>query len=527
MKSKSSKKQKSNIEDKKENEKSFWGVNFLYCVCFFSGLFIMTIEMLGFRLLAPYFGYSMYVWGSLIGIIMAALSAGYLIGGSLADRYPKRELLYFMIFLAGLYEGIISFIYRPLLLFSRGQGLIFGSITATILLFGIPMILLSTVSPFIIRLLAEEKKIGITAGKIYSISTVGSIFGTFLSSFYLIPSFGSHKTLLISVAGLLLIGIAGLASRRKALFLLLLFFLPLAFNYCDLPYGKNTVFVKESPYSHIEVVKLGEWLALKPQDNFYHSLYHPRHIMTGNEWDYYCLAPVVQHKSQEVLILGMGGGTSVRQFLHFWPQMHIDALDIDPVVADVATELFEIPKDNPKLNIIIGDARAFLQNNSKKYDFIQIDIFRGGVFIPFYLATEEFFTLCREDLGENGLIIMNVNIPVEGENMGSDGPTLFGCMGNTISKIFPSVFYVALDTGNAVFLAFREEISLTDLKKRLSIMNIDDKDLKKLVFYSKDNIEEYAVDSNSFVLTDDYSPVDELTYPIAAALFNDKGDKMK
>jgi MFS family permease len=155
----------------------------LYGVCFVAGMFVMTLEMLGFRMLAPYFGYSIYVWGSLIGIIMLALSCGYIIGGSVADKYPSPSILFGMILIAGLLAAVISFFYRAILLFCQSLGLISGSIIATILLFAGPMILLSTVSPFLIRLLAKENKVGTTAGRIYSLSTVGSIFGTFLAFF--------------------------------------------------------------------------------------------------------------------------------------------------------------------------------------------------------------------------------------------------------------------------------------------------------------------------------------------------------
>ena len=186
----------------------------LYAVCFLAGGSIMTLEMLGFRLLAPYFGYSIYIWGSLIGIIMLALSCGYIIGGSVADRYPYPSILFGMILFAGLLTAIISFFYRSILLFCQNFGLIPGSIAATILLFAGPLIFLSSVSPFLIRLLAKENKVGTTAGRIYSLSTVGSIFGTFLASFWLIPSLGSHKTLIITVISLVLIGAGGLAFSK-------------------------------------------------------------------------------------------------------------------------------------------------------------------------------------------------------------------------------------------------------------------------------------------------------------------------
>jgi len=214
----------------------------LYVVCFVAGMFVMTLEMLGFRLLAPYFGYSIYVWGSLIGIIMLALSCGYIIGGSVADRYPHPPILFGMIFFAGLLTAIISFFYRPILIFCQSLGLISGSIAATILLFAGPLIFLSSVSPFLIRLLVKENKVGTIAGRIYSLSTVGSIFGTFLASFLLIPSLGSHKTLIITVISLVLIGAGGLTFSKMKFALLGLILVPMVFNYPDPPYEKNTVY---------------------------------------------------------------------------------------------------------------------------------------------------------------------------------------------------------------------------------------------------------------------------------------------
>jgi MFS family permease len=490
---------------------------FYYTAAFITGLFIMALEMLGFRLLAPYFGYSTYIWGSLIGIIMTALAIGYFLGGSIADRFPRPELLFSSIFLAGLYTGIITFIYKKILLFSQGFGLIGGSIAATVLLFAFPMLLLSTVSPFMIRLLAEEKRIGTTAGKIYSISTAGSIIGTFFASFYLIPALGSHKSLIICAVFLLCTGIAGLLAYKKESALLVFLILPFIFNYAGPPPAKKIIFSKESPYSHVEVETQGKWLWLKPENNFIYSIYHPERIVTGYYWDYYCIAPIIQNKAGNCLVLGMGGGTSVRQFLHFWPDLNIDALDIDPVVVNVATSMFGIPQNAPNLNIIIEDARTYLQKTEKKkYDFIQIDLFRGGVSIPFYLATKEFFELCQDRLKPGGLIIMNVNALQKND---AEGPTLSGCIGNTISEVFPSVYNIDLATGNSVFLAFSDKKTEADLLRDLKGSDAIPQELQEMVNMVSSNFEPYLADSDSYVLTDDHAPLDELAFPVAVAAF--------
>lgn len=491
---------------------------YLYGIAISAGFFIMVLEMLGFRLLAPYFGYSTYVWGSLIGIIMMALSGGYLLGGFWADRYQGSLILFLAVFLSGLYIAVISFFYQAILLYTMKLGLVGGSIGGSVILFALPMLLLSTVSPFAIKILARKDRIGTTAGTIYSVSTLGSIAGTFFASFYLIPVLGSHKTLVISAVFLMLAGLAGLFFYRKTSALLLLFILLALGNLPEPCPGANVVFARESPYSHVRVEAMEKWLILKPGNHFIHSIYNPDHILTGNVWDYYCLAPCLQNQAQNCLVLGMGGGTSVRQYLHYWPDLHIDALDIDPLMVEVATNLFGIPKDSPQLNTIVEDARLYLSNNpGKKYDFIQVDLYRGGVDIPFYLTTREFFILCREHLQPGGMIIMNVNVL---KDPAAGTPTLYGCIGNTLAEIFPSLYCIDLVSGNCIFLAFSEDQSLDELRQKLIDASSIPSDLQKLSSGSVRSILPYQMDAASFIITDDKAPIDQLTYPIAAASFS-------
>ncbi len=496
---------------------------FLYGVAFIAGFFIMVLEMLGFRLLAPYFGYSTYVWGSLIGIIMTALALGYLLGGFLADRYTIDWLGFWALLLSGLYTTVISFSYKKILLFSQGMGLAGGSITASIILFAFPMLMLSTVSPLLIKRLAREDKIGSTAGTIYSISTVGSIAGTFLASFYFIPVLGSHKTMIICAVVLIMAGVAGAFLHKKNPVLLLIFIGLAAWNYPEPLPGANVVYAGESPYSHVRVEALGRWLILKPGSNFIHSIYNPDCILSGNVWDYYCLAPCIQDDAQNCLVLGMGGGTSVRQYLHYWPGLQIDALDIDPLMVELANTMFGIPKDLPRLNIVVEDARSYLVGHpERKYDFIQVDLYRGGVDIPFYLTTREFFTLCQEHLKPGGMIIMNVNVLKDPTGA---GPTLHGCIGNTLEDIFSSLYTLDLNSGNSIFLAFNEEKSLRDITQQLQDFSSIPGDLLKLSTGSSSKISPYQADVNSFIITDDKAPIDQLTYPIAVEAFKSASEK--
>src|SRR5205085_4281114 len=183
---------------------------------FVSGMASLAVEFGAARLLAPYFGSSLYVWGVLIGLILVYLSAGYVVGGRLADRYPGADLLFQLTAWAGLWIGLIPLISYPILQLSQrgfatlSAGLVLGALLAVVALFAVPVILLGCVSPFAIRLLLRAVESGgNTAGAVYALSTAGSILGTFLPVFYFIPTFGTRPTLMGFSLVLVLTSVAG------------------------------------------------------------------------------------------------------------------------------------------------------------------------------------------------------------------------------------------------------------------------------------------------------------------------------
>jgi len=192
---------------------------------FVSGMASLAIEFGASRLMAPYFGASLYVWGTLIGLVLIYLSVGYVIGGRLADRRPSASLLFQLTAWAGLWIGLVPLVAYPILLASQqgfatlSVGLFLGTLIAVLLLFAVPTILLGCVSPFAIRLLLRDVHTGgNTAGAVYALSTGGSILGTFLPVFWLIPAFGTRPTLIIFSVALLLISVTGLWSQPSKRF---------------------------------------------------------------------------------------------------------------------------------------------------------------------------------------------------------------------------------------------------------------------------------------------------------------------
>ncbi|MCA1602878.1 MAG: fused MFS/spermidine synthase [Acidobacteria bacterium] len=180
-----------------------------------TGACIMALELVAFRLYAPYFGYSMYVWGSMISVMMAALAVGYALGGWMADRSRTDQPLYGIILLSAAYQLVIIYTVHSFLPTLARSGDFTGVILATLIIFALPISALATVAPFVIRLLARVGSVGVTAGTIYALATVGSVAGVFATSFFLVPSFGTRVTLMTACAATAMIGLAGLFARRR------------------------------------------------------------------------------------------------------------------------------------------------------------------------------------------------------------------------------------------------------------------------------------------------------------------------
>src|SRR5579863_9932539 len=197
------------------------GARLLILLVFVSGACSLAVELAASRLLAPYFGTSLFIWANLIGLILVYLTVGYYVGGRIADRFPRAPVLYGMTTVAAFLISLIPFISRPIMHWSQSSfatysiGVFYGSLVSVILLFALPMILLGCVSPFAIRLSIDQLgRSGRTAGQLYAISTAGSILGTFLPVLWLIPTIGTRLTFFVFALALLLMSIIGLVATR-------------------------------------------------------------------------------------------------------------------------------------------------------------------------------------------------------------------------------------------------------------------------------------------------------------------------
>jgi len=385
----------------------------LNAVVFCAGVASLATEIGAARLLAPYYGSSTIVWANVIGLILASLSVGYWFGGRIADRWPSPRVLGRIVLFAAVLIAIVPFAAGPFLdvsvngLDQVSAGAAIGSFFAVLALFALPVTLLGMVAPFAMRLAIEDvREAGSVAGRLYALSTAGSLLGTFLAALVAIPAIGTRRTLLCAA---LLVGLSGavLLGRRWLLLAAGLGAL-LAVPAGAVRAEPGLIYEKESRYQFIHVTQLHGVRRLYLNEGLaVHSIWRRDSVLTGGEWDtYLAVPPLLGRPLRRVAILGNAGGTTARAMGVFYPQARIDGVELDPAVTAVGRRLFGLG-DNPRLHVITADARPFLRRTDDRYDLIVIDAYRPP-YVPFYLATREFFRLARSRLEPGGAIVLNV-----------------------------------------------------------------------------------------------------------------------
>ncbi len=390
----------------------------LEIIVFICGAVVMIIELDGSRILAPYLGTSIIVWTCLIGIILGSLSIGYFYGGLLADKRPSYGLLAAIILAAGIFVGLLAAFKEILLAFfeNLNTALELKSVIATLALFAPPGILLGMVSPFALKLKVDDlEKTGKTAGNLYALSALGSIFGTFLAGFFLIPALGN--TLILLIIALSLIAVALLAkfsftrlvvSLAACLVLLAFFFIrPAAAgakNFIDLDTKYNRIWI----YDDVDADTARPVKIMKFENSAWQSamfLDNPKELVF-KYLKYFDLAFHFNPAVRDALLIGGAAYSYPKYFIDSYPQANLDVIEIDPGLTGFAKKYFAL-QDNPRLKIIHQDGRVFLNKNRKLYDAILIDAF-FSVSIPAHLTTLEMAESLKKSLADDGVVILNL-----------------------------------------------------------------------------------------------------------------------
>ena len=428
-------------------------------------------EIAAVRLLAPYFGASTVVWANTIGIVLVALSVGYWLGGRWADRWPDRQRLCLVTLGAAVLLALVPFAADPLLgaavdaLDSISAGAFLGSLVGVLLLVAIPVMLLGTVSPWAIRLAVERvEQAGEVAGRLYALSTAGSLVGTLTSALLFIPLVGTRRTFLIFAFAIALIAVAGLRPmRRYALApaaIVVLAALPVGTLKAETESG-TVIHEADTEYQYARVVERDDGTRLLElnEGQAQHSVYHPDTVLTGDVWDGHLVLPFtsLERPPRRVAILGNAAGTTSRAYEEFFPGTRVDGVEIDAELSDIGREYFDM--NNPRLHLYHEDARPFLRRIDARYDVISVDAYRQP-YIPFYLSTEEFFELCRDRLAPGGVLIVNAGHP-EGQD------DLEKVLSATIGEAFPNVLRHPIEDTNTLIVASEAPISAERLRNRL------------------------------------------------------------
>jgi predicted membrane-bound spermidine synthase len=381
------------------------------------------------------------------------LALGYYIGGILADRYPSATLLFAITALAGFTAGLVPFLARPVLESSLGAidnvdaGAFYGSLIGVIILLAVPITAFGCVTPFAIRLRATGvSSAGNTAGRVWALSTVGSILGSFLPVLLLIPLVGTKRTflamslivLMLSAAGLFASrsrGIAGIAVALAAI--LITINVAVASSPIKPPYRGELVEEAESAYHYIQVLEDdGAYLLALNEGHAIHSIYDPDTPVTGGPWDYFAIAPLFLEDANagvdRSLIIGLAGGTAARTLLEVYPESTVDGVEIDEEIVRLGKRYFSL--DDPRITTHIEDGRYFLTTPGESYDLIGIDAYRQP-YIPFHLTTTEFFEETARHLTDNGVVVVNAG------RTESDY-RLVEALASTMLSVFPHVYLI-------------------------------------------------------------------------------------
>jgi spermidine synthase len=400
----------------------------------------LGVEIAAARLLAPYFGASTIVWANTIGIVLVALSAGYWFGGKVADRNPDPARLGALVLLAAALIAVVPFAARPFLSFSVDAfdslsiATFGGSLFGVLILVAVPVALLGAVAPWAARLAVgdDAQGAGEAVGRLYAISTAGSLVGTMTSALVAIPLLGAQRTFIAFALALGLVAI--LVLGRRALPVTAALALALAIPPGSIKEGEDerVLYEGETVQQYVRIVERedGSRAMELNEGQAVHSLWKPGTYLTDDYWDGMVVLPTIGHvEPRKIAILGNAGGTVARAFGHYFPRTAVDAVEIDGELTSLGRKYLGL--DNPRMEAFTEDARPWLKSADGGYDAILVDAYRQP-YIPFYLTTAEFFDLAAERLAPGGVVIVNVGHPE-----GSDA--LEQVLGATMASAFPRV----------------------------------------------------------------------------------------
>jgi spermidine synthase len=452
-----------------------------------SGAAVMVIEILGTRILSPYYGLGVQVWAALITVTLISLAVGYWVGGMLADRHPSPALFHGMLVLAGLTTLAMRTVASPVTAAFASMGIEAGALASALVIFGPALFLLGTMTPFACRLHpGRTTRTGSTVGRLYAVSTVGSVIGALLAGFILIPHWPVSR---IFQATAILLGITGaiglIVARRRigiiAAIVALLGFIPIEGAASAAIFGVTVVRDEQTFYSRVQTVDADgqRWLMMDGLVHTHISLVTPDDAIQCEYVRCAELVPAVRPGARRFLSIGCGGGAMLR--LLEGKGRTFDVIDVDPTVIRTAREDFGA--DVTGATFHVGDGRMFVRNGGT-WDAVLLDVVSTEV-MPEHLSSVEFLLELKSHLTPDGVVLMN--------SVGRPDGRVLDSFGRTMRSAFTHVlaFTAHLDerSTNVLWLASDEPLTLPE-------------DLRQAYEWRA-----YETGDTGVILTDDYNPV--------------------
>ena len=500
------------------------GALVIYTVAFVTGAIVMSFEMLGSRYLNPYFGSGIYTWASLISTVLIALTVGYFLGGTLADRTASPAVLAATVIIGSAYLLALPSFAQAVLEFVLGSvdDIRAGSLISSLALMFFPVTFLGMYSPFAIRLLLRSaQRSGRVSGAVYGVSTAGSIVGTLGTTFFLIPMIGSRAiTLTLGAIGLIsglgLLALSRLERRASGALAVVLFasaalttipcraesLIDEGVRAAMLKRGNGRIAHIETEYNDVFITKRQNQLVMSFQVKGWDYTESVANLTDADDLplryaQVMTIATVYPETPKNILMLGLGGGSISTYLGRFMPEAAITTVEIDPGVIGAAKTYFGL-LETERMRYRAGDGRVFLNRSSEMYDLILLDAYRGG-YVPFHLLTREFYALVRQRLAPGGAAAFNVH----------DGTKLYASTVRTLGEVFPALDLYPTGLGETIAVATTAPLGKEVLERKAAALQERHRfrfPLPQILQRRMDKPQSQAATGD--IITDDFAPAD-------------------
>ncbi len=499
-----------------------------YIITFIASFCILVIEIVAGRILAPFVGVSLYTWTSIIGVVLAGISIGAFLGGQMADRFPGKKTLGWLLLISGIATILISPVTNVVAGYRFPTTLMLRILIVTAITFFVPSCILGMISPVVVKLAVRNlDKVGKVVGKIYAVSTLGSITGTFFAGFFLISWMGTRHIILTMGGILILTAVVwgSLFRTRKPLVAFLLFPSLFVIGLYDVAFKPqltaDTCYYKESDYYTLKLKNAKSKDGKTPLkalilDNLVHSyvdLDNPLHIEYQYERIYAEALKWRFKKDKQFRSLAIGGGgyTFPRYMEAYYPNALLDVVEIDPEVTKIVYKYLGLPSDT-RIRSYNEDGRWFVMNCKDRYDVIFADAY-NDLSIPYHLTTKEFAQNLKNIMNPGGILLTNI---IDNFQRGSFLPSyirtlreVFGERNVHLISVSPQ--FEKIGTSTFIVLAGGDEVRIREFEAYLK--NKAEGDVTSAIV-PENVLDNFMAKNYSVVLRDDYAPVDNLIAPV-------------